>query len=246
MGSMWRRFAIYALGGVACAGLSVGPARAAGRNGNGGAARRVQASAKPGSASEAALASAVRVYKEADQARLSGDSKTALEGYGIALKRLSPLAKQGNAEAEYYLGKMYQSGQGVLKDPAEARKLFREAANQGNAGAQFFMGAPSLLRHRNVSRGMMWMKLSAEQGNQDAQLLLGQTYLRGIPGKVKTNYIQADMWLRLAARNNLPFYKLQLKSAEAGMNPLIIARAKALAAAWKPKHGLKPPAGHVS
>ena len=83
------------------------------------------------------------------------------------------------------------------------------------------------------------MRLSAEQGNQDAQLLLGQNYLQGLK-ELPRDPVQADMWLRLAAKNNLPFYGLQLQSAEGQMNADQVARGKALADAWKSQHGLRP------
>lgn len=192
-------------------------------------------------ASAASLQSGVRAYNKAEQARKSGDGAAALKLYGIAFQELSPLAKQGNAEAEALLGKMYLMGYGVLKDPGEAHRLFKAAGAQGNPTAQFFLGAPDVLRQQNVPEGMMWLKLSAEQGNRDAQLLLGKTYLQGIPGAVRPDPIQADFWLRLAARNNLPFYKDQLVAAERQMNAAQIAQGKELAESWKPKHGLRPP-----
>jgi len=43
------------------------------------------------------------------------------------------------------------------------------------------------------------------------------------------------MWLRLAARNNLEFYRTQLLAAEGQMTPDQVARGKAMAEAWKPK-----------
>ncbi len=48
------------------------------------------------------LASANRAYEQKD--------------YATALKELAPLAEQGNAEAQFDLGRMYLMGQGVLKD----------------------------------------------------------------------------------------------------------------------------------
>ena len=62
------------------------------------------------------------------------------------------------------------------------------------------------------------MRLSAEQGNQDAQLLLGQTYLQGLK-ELPPDRAQADMWLRLAAKDNLPFSNLQLQGAERQISP---------------------------
>jgi TPR repeat protein len=186
------------------------------------------------------LDSAVRAYDRAEQARKHGNKAAANKDYATALKELTPLAKQGNAQAEVLLGKLYLMGYGGVKDADQAHKLFVAAAEQGNADAEFFLGAPSILHHQNVSEGMKWLRLSAEQGNQDAQLLLGRAYLQGIQGAVERDPVQADMWLRLAAKNNLPFYEHQLEGAERQMNAAEIAKGKALAAAWKPKHGLRP------
>ncbi len=133
-------------------------------------------------------------------------------------------------------------GHGVLRDPAEAYKLFHSAAQQGDADGEFYIGAKAVLSHEGLTSGLEYLRLSAEQGNRDAQLLLGQTYLRGIGSAVRPDPARADMWLRLAAKNNLPFYRLQLEAAERQMTALQIAKGKALAAKWKPKHGLKPPA----
>jgi len=149
-------------------------------------------------AQQASLKSAEQVYNVADQARKGGDESTALRGYAVALKEFTPLARQGDPEAELYLGKMYYLGQGVLKEPDEATKWFRASAEQGNAEAQFFLGTIYYLPHKDIAQGLMWLRLSAEQGNQDAQLLLGQAYLQNFK-ELPFDPVQADMWLRLAA-----------------------------------------------
>ncbi len=154
--------------------------------------------------------------------------------YPAALKEFRPAAEQGNAEAQLYLGKMYIMGQGILKDPDEAVKWFKASAEQGNADAQFFLGSYFLLPHTNVADGVKWLRLSAEQGQQDAQLFLGKTYLQG-DKDLPRDPVQADMWLRLAAKNNLDFYQTELLAAEGQMTADEVSAGKALAAAWKPK-----------
>ena len=175
--------------------------------------------------SAADLKSAERAYKKKD--------------YAKALKLFTPAAKQGDTEAQFYLGKMYLMGQGVTTDRDQAIKLFKASADQGNADSQFFLGTIYLLPRKDIPQGLMWMRLSAEQGNQDAQLLLGQTYLQGLK-ELPVDPVQADMWMRLAARKNLPFYQAQLDGSERQMTPDQITKGKALAEAWKPKHGLRP------
>src|SRR5262249_21784042 len=97
----------------------------------------------------------------------SGKRVYALKDYSAGFKEFTPLAEQGNAEAQLYLGKMYMQGQGVLKDPDEAVKWFKASGEQGNADAQFFLGTIYLLPRKDITQGLMWMRLSAEQGNQD-------------------------------------------------------------------------------
>jgi len=163
-------------------------------------------------------------------AKLAYDQKN----YAAAFEEFKPMAEQGNAEAQLYLGKMYMMGQGVLKDQDQAVKWFKASAVQGNADAQFFLGSYYLLPHRDIPEGVKWLRLSAEQGQQDAQLLLGKSYLHG-DKDLPRDPVQAEMWLRLAAKNNLDFYQNQLVGAEAEMTPEQISQGKALAAAWKPK-----------
>ncbi len=161
------------------------------------------------------------------------------QNYDAAFQQLTPLAEKGDAEAQFLLGKMYWKGDGVLKDTDRAMKWLKASAAQGNADAQFFAGSYYLITHRDVAEGVKWMRLSAEQGNQDAQLLLGKTYMDGAPGLAR-DAVRGEMWLRLAAKGNLPFYAKELQAAESQMSPEQIAKGKALAAAWTPKHGLKP------
>lgn len=159
--------------------------------------------------------------------------------YAVALREATPLAEQGNPDAQLLLARMFLMGQGVSRDPDQAIKWFRASADQGNADAEFFMSSYYLLPRRDIPEGMKWLRLSAEQGNQDAQLLLGRTYADGRP-EVPHDPVQGEMWLRLAAKDNLPFYESQLAAAERGMSPGDIEKGKALAATWKPKLGPKP------
>jgi TPR repeat protein len=172
------------------------------------------------SLSAADIESAKRAYDQKD--------------YATALKEFTSLADQGKAEAQLYLGKMYMMGQGVLKDSDQAIKWLKQSAGQANADAQFFLGSIYLLPQKDVPEGMRWMRLAAEQGNKDAQYLLGKAYMQGLK-EVARDPIQAEMWLRLAAKGNLEFYQNQLRAAEQQMTPDQIAKGKAMAEAWKPK-----------
>lgn len=59
--------------------------------------------------------------------------------YALAMHELQPLAEKGNADAEYYVGQMYENGQGVLKNEATALVWFLQSAGGGNAKAQLLL-----------------------------------------------------------------------------------------------------------
>ena len=60
--------------------------------------------------------------------------------YALALREFTPLAEQGDADAQFNLGLMYRNGEGVQQDHKESAKWFRRAAEQGHAGAQSRLG----------------------------------------------------------------------------------------------------------
>lgn len=169
------------------------------------------------------------------QAADLGSAKRAYEAhdYATALKEASPLAEQGDAVAEQMMGTMYMMGQGVARDRDQAIKWFKASAVQGNADAQFFLGSIYLLPQTDVAEGLKWLRLSAEQGMQDAQYLLGKAYMQGAKD-LPRDPVQGAMWLRLAAKDNKQFYQSELDGSEKQMSPDQIARARALAADWKP------------
>ena len=78
-------------------------------------------------------ASAQTTMEDAEAAYWRGDYVTALAG-------LRPYAEQRNADAQSYLGDMYDRGQGVPEDDAEAVRWYRLAAEQGLASAQLNLG----------------------------------------------------------------------------------------------------------
>lgn len=56
--------------------------------------------------------------------------------YATALRAVRPLAEQGHAESQYYLGTMYENGRGVRQNYAEAMNWYRKAAEQSHAEAK--------------------------------------------------------------------------------------------------------------
>jgi TPR repeat protein len=99
------------------------------------------------------------------------EAATALQrqDYVTAERLYRTLAEQGDASAQHFLGKMYESGEGMRRDPVEAAKWFRLAADQGHTGAQFYLGgmyASGSGVPRDYVQAYMWFDLSSE-GSQD-------------------------------------------------------------------------------
>jgi hypothetical protein len=61
--------------------------------------------------------------------------------YAAAFQEFIKLAKERNAEAQFYLGDMFSGGKGVPQNYCEAVKWYRKAADQGHRNAQFNLGA---------------------------------------------------------------------------------------------------------
>ena len=91
--------------------------------------------------------------------------------FATALREWTPLAKQGNADAQFNLGLMYHEGQGVPQDYKTAVKWYKLAAEQGDANAQTNLGN-AYGRGQGVIQdnlyAYMWFNIAASSGNKDA------------------------------------------------------------------------------
>lgn len=92
--------------------------------------------------------------------------------YGKAAKLYNPLAKNGNAEAQYVLGMMYRAGRGVPQDYNEAKKWYRLAAEQGHPIAQFYLGwiyAKGKGVPKDIIQGYMWLNIAIANVDGEAK-----------------------------------------------------------------------------
>jgi TPR repeat protein len=81
----------------------------------------------------------------------------------IDLPKLQTQAAQGNADAQYRLGDLYDSGDLVLQDYKQAAQWFEKAAAQGHMGAQNHLGVLYEYGNgvpRDSLRAYMWISLS--------------------------------------------------------------------------------------
>jgi len=95
-------------------------------------------------------------------------------------------ADQGDAQAQYDMGCMYEEGRGVKQDSAKAMQCYLNAAEQGHAKAQYELGLMySKLppNKKNEEEAIKWIQLAmegfrqaAENGDAEAQCRLGEIY----------------------------------------------------------------------
>lgn len=88
----------------------------------------------------------------------------------------------GHARAGQFLGKLYQFGAGVERDPAAAVALFEKAAARGDPYGQYALGRALIAGSgvgADVRRGIELLTRSAESGHTYALNQLGAEYLYG-------------------------------------------------------------------
>ncbi|VAW53150.1 hypothetical protein MNBD_GAMMA06-1996 [hydrothermal vent metagenome] len=110
------------------------------------------------------------------------------------------MAKKGNAEAEFKVGEMYETGFGVKEDKVEAKNWITKAANQGHETASFKLLYWDIEKNglNDTNRGKYEaLKLKADEGNSQAQYYIGVMYSRGVG--MKKNSKKALGWLNKAA-----------------------------------------------
>lgn len=122
-------------------------------------------------------------------------------GCKSAVSAIQQKAEQGDAGAQYDLGRVYANGKDVPQDYNQAVKWFRLAADQGNAKAQdtmglcYFKGAGVPQDYKEAAR---WFRLAADRGDVGAQYTMGRLCYAGGAG-VPQDYVQAYAWYNLAA-----------------------------------------------
>jgi TPR repeat protein len=81
-------------------------------------------------------------------------------------------AQQGDAQAQLFVGYLYETGQGVRQNYTKAAHWYRKAAEQGNAIAQIQLGNMYRLGKgvpQNYILAYMWFDISARGGNANAK-----------------------------------------------------------------------------
>lgn len=140
--------------------------------------------------------------------------------YKKAFAEVSPLAAQGNADAQFLMGMFYDSGNGVAQDQAQAASWYRRAADQKHLVAQLFLGVLYYSGQgvkQDYAQALHWFQGPAESGNDQAQYYLGAMYAQGTG--VAMDDDKAIEWLtKSAAQRNT--------RAMGALAPALLSRAR--------------------
>lgn len=93
--------------------------------------------------------------------------------YQTALREFK--AVDEDVKALYMIGVIYEKGEGVAIDHAEAAQWYRKAADKGNSAAQYRLGRlyeRGLGVEQSREEAIKWYKKSAKQGYVDARQAL--------------------------------------------------------------------------
>ena len=126
--------------------------------------------------------------------------------YETALKKLEPLASNGNSDAQYYMGRLCSESKDISHDYSPSIKWYTRAAEQGHAEAQYSLAAIHL-----------------------AALLIEQ---QGVPKDI----VLVCMWYKIAAFNGHEVSAKLINKAKKKMNRDQIAEAERLTQEWLAKH----------
>jgi len=140
----------------------------------------------------------------------------------IDIKKVTALASQGNAEAQYTLGVCYTFGLGVSQDNSKAAYWYQKCARQGfgmtkrektlikkakkgdvvsqfNLSVNYMQGGYGF--YKNYDLAFYWANQAAQQGYAPAQCNLGLMYDLGWGTSV--DYVEAEKWYdRAIAKGN--------------------------------------------
>jgi uncharacterized protein len=143
------------------------------------------------------LAYAAAEQKSAD----AGIAAYENENYREAMKQLRPLAEKGDPNAQYYVGRMYEKGEGVSKDSEQVVKWYTKSAEAGQRKAQYRLavgyayGLSGLPTDEELA--VKWLRKSAEAGYHRAQRTLSRAYAEGRFG-LPRDPEKADYWAKRA------------------------------------------------
>lgn len=93
-----------------------------------------------------------------------GETAYSAGDFDTAAREFQSLAQAGDAVGQYYLGLLYEEGQGLPQDYEQAVHWYKKAVAQGNVDASYALGQLfSKGKHvpRDLTRAYLWFDLAA-------------------------------------------------------------------------------------
>lgn len=133
------------------------------------------------------------------------EAKSVIEAkdYKKAYEIYQALAQGGDAKAQYNLGLMYASGDGVKYDANQAASWYRKSADQGYREAQYALAVMIFnkeLEPLDYTQAIKWYQAAAAQGHIKSQENLGMLFYRG--DTIEQDINSSIYWFQLAANQN--------------------------------------------
>ncbi len=120
-------------------------------------------------------------------------------------------AMRNHLFAQYKLGLMYYTGDGVEQDLEESFKWLHKSAMQGHPVAQYYLGTQYYFGFgvkRNFKESFKWIRKSGMQGYPIAQYILGIRYYNG--KAVERKFKKSFEWLHKSAMQDFPAAQYEL------------------------------------
>jgi hypothetical protein len=159
------------------------------------------------------------------------------------VKWMQLAAEKGNAEAQFDLGVMYETGKGVRQDYRQASEWYRKSAGQKDAQAQTNLGI-FYLRGTGVKQdyaeAQKWFREGADGASPYSMKFLGTMFKNGegvVPDMVEAFkwYFLASYWCAALPRKNCAEIDHERDSLKTTLTPEKYTQGFILAKQWKPK-----------
>ena len=125
--------------------------------------------------------------------------------HGATPEDLGKMAAQGDAEAQWRLGTLYRTGDGVRQSDSEAVEWFQRAAEQrfipalSALGSQYWAGRGV---PQDYNKAYFWYDIALAEGDPNAESQLQDLTAELTPEEVATVHQQAKAWVQAHSCSN--------------------------------------------
>ncbi|MFV0321489.1 MAG: tetratricopeptide repeat protein [Alphaproteobacteria bacterium] len=162
------------------------------------------------------------------------------KGNKSGVKTMQSLADGGYAPAQYNMGVMYLTGNGVSKNQSQGVKYLRKAADRGHTKAASTIGAMYLQGQgvtRNAGQARRYLTKAAQKGDAQSMLYLSLMYNRG--DGVKQDKAQAYQWLlSLPSSQNSAQLRSNQENLAKTLSAVQKSKAESAAKSFKSRYGI--------